>query len=194
MPGLLYDANNVVVGNAVLWLRTWSLTDPLVVPPDTTVLFTTDWWEENGWFGAGATNEGFRLNVETSTTTVTIEEQQTPVGETVEGKTVTIEAALAEDTMESMRLAFGGSTITKSAGKEVMTLSDDINYYAAILEMRNKFGLARRVIVPKNSVTGSGEVSFRRAADKRSYPLRVASLVKPSDIQIVNHVPVAAAA
>lgn len=191
MPGSLYDANNVVVGQAVLWLAPWVASDVEPLIADSEDLFDASAWP-SPWLGVGATNEGFKLNVETSTTTIMIEEQTTPVGETIEGTTVVIEAALAEDTLESMKLAWRGSNIVVTAaaagqpGKRTMSLTDDIKYYTAALETKNKHGLARRIYIPKTSVTGSGEVSFRRAADKRMYPLRVASLSKPSEIQVVD--------
>lgn len=192
MPGVLYDANNVVVGEAYLFLKPWSRTTPPVLIPDSTALFDVTAYETAGWRTAGATHEGFRVNVDTSTTTVTIEEQSTPVGEYVESKGVTMEAALAEDTLSSMQLSWSGGTIVVAAatatlpGTSKMTLTDTINYWAAILEMRNQFGLSRRIFVPKASLTGSGETSFRRAADKRTYPVRVASMCKPTEIQIVD--------
>lgn len=198
MSGVLYNPDNVVVGNAVLRLIPWVLGDVEPNVADTIELFSediADW--PNPWFSAGATDEGFKLNTDTSTTTVTIEEQATPVGETVEGKTIAITAALAEDTMQSLRLAWGGSDITVAAaasgvpGTNKMTLTDQVSYYTAILEMSNKFGLARRIYIPKTSVTGSGDTSFRRAADKRLYPLSVTSICKPSEIEVVDVVAVA---
>lgn len=192
MPGSLYNADNVVVGNAVLWLTPWVAGAVVALPDDDTPLFDVDAWEALGYVGAGATNEGFKVNVETSTTTVTIEEQSTPVDETIEGKTMTIEAALAEDTLETIRLSWGGGNIVVTPpgvgqpGKRRMTLSDAIAHYTAALEMRNFNGFARRIRIPKVSVSGSGEVSFRRSADKRLYPIRVASLSAPTDIEIVD--------
>lgn len=192
MPGVLYDADNVVVGEAYLFLKPWTKVDPPILIPDTTALFDVDAYETAGWRTAGATHEGYRANVDTSTTTVTIEEQSTPVGEYVESKGVTFEAALAEDTLASMQLSWSGGNITIAPatatlpGTSKMTLTDTIKYWAAILEMRNQFGLARRIFLPKASLTGSGETAFRRAADKRTYPIRVASVCKPSDIQIID--------
>lgn len=193
MSGILYDANNVVVGNAVLRLAPWVLGDVEPNVADDVPLFSQDIGDwPDPWFSAGATDEGFKLNVDTSTTTVTIEEQSTPVGETVEGKAIAIQAALAEDTMQSMRLSWGGSNIVVAAaasgvpGTEKMTLTDDIKYYTAILEMANKFGLARRIYIPKTSVTGSGDTAFRRAADKRLYPLSVSSICAPTEIEVVD--------
>lgn len=192
MPGVLYDADNVVVGEAYLFLKPWTKVDPPILIPDTTPLFDVDAYETAGWRTAGATHEGYRANVDTSTTTVTIEEQSTPVGEYVESKGVTFEAALAEDTLASMQLSWSGGNITIAPatatlpGTSKMTLTDTIKYWAAILEMRNQYGLARRIFLPKASLTGSGETAFRRAADKRTYPIRVASVCKPSDIDIID--------
>lgn len=194
MAGDFYNADNVVVGHAMLMLKPWSRTDPILDLAlfDSVPLFTPDdpaWGE---FVSAGATNEGFKVNVETSTTQVTIEEQSTPVGETVESKAIGIEAVLAEATLSSMRYSWGGGDITVQAaaagkvGKQTMNLSDDIEYYVGVLETRNFNGLARRLGVPKMSITGSGEVSFRRAADKQMFPIRAASLCKPSDIEIVD--------
>lgn len=192
MPGSLYDANNVVVGNAVLWTTPWVAGAVKQVVADTTPLWDVTTWETASWVSAGATNEGFKVNVETSTTTVTIEEQSTPVDETVEGKTINIEAELAEDTLQSIQFAWGGGTIVTTAagagtpGTSKMSLSDAVQYVTATLEMKNFKGLARRIYIPKMSVTGGGETSFRRSADKRLYPVRFASLCKPSDIQIID--------
>lgn len=194
MAGDFYNANNVVVGHAMLMLSPWSASDPVIdlADFDDVPLFTPENAAWADFVSAGATNEGFKVNVETSTTQITIEEQSTPVGETVESKAIGIEAVLAEATLESMRYSWGGGVITVTAaaseqpGKRSMRLSDDIEYFVGVLETRNFNGLARRLAVPKMSITGSGEVSFRRAADKQMFPIRAASLCKPSDIQIVD--------
>lgn len=192
MPGVLYNADNVVVGEAYLYLTPWVKGSVKPLPPDNTAIFAVATWETAGWQVAGATHEGFKANVETSTTTITIEEQSTPVAERIESKGITIEAALAEDTVETIKLSWGGGTIVTTAaatgtpGSKKMSLTDTITYWTAALEMRNSFGLARRIYIPKASLTGSGETSFRRSADKRTYPLRIASISAPSEIQIVE--------
>lgn len=187
--GLLYDANNVVIGNAVLWYKAWVAATPATLVADSTVLFTTTAWETATWIGAGASDEGFKLNVDASTTDVMIEEQSTPVATTVESRTINVEAALAEDRLETMKLAWNGSTITTVTGppaKDTMTLQDNPNFFAIALEMRNYLGFARRILIPKVSVNGSGDTEFRRAADKRLYPLRFSSVCPPAQIQIVE--------
>lgn len=193
MAGDFYNADNVVVGHAMLMVTPWVKGAVEPIPLDATPLFDPDhanWGAE--WLSIGATNEGFKVNVETSTTQITIEEQSTPVGETVESKAIGIEAVLAESTLEAIRYSWGGGTIVTTAaasgvtGTEKMSLTDDIEYYTVCLETRNFNGFARRLYVPKVSITGSGEVSFRRAADKQMFPVRAASLCKPSEIQVVD--------
>lgn len=192
MAGSLYNPDNVVVGHAMLMITPWILGAVEPIPADATPLFTPDNAAWTDWVSAGATNEGFKTNVETSTTQITIEEQSTPVAETVESKSIAIEAVLAEATMETIRYSWGGSAIVTVAaasgvtGTKKMTLTDDIKYYTVCLETRNFNGFARRIYIPKVSITGSGEVSFRRAADKQMFPVRAASLCKPTDIQIVD--------
>lgn len=193
MAGNFYDADNVVVGHAMLMITPWVKGAVVPMPPDKTPIFTpsdTGWGAP--WLSAGATSEGFKANIQTSTTQITIEEQSTPVGETVESKAISIDAILAESTMASIRYSWGGGPITHSAAatqqpaKDTMSLTDDLSYYTVVLESKNFNGLARRLYIPKVSITGSGEVAFRRAADKQMFPITAASLCKPTDIVIVD--------
>lgn len=185
---LLYDVNNVVVGDARLWLAPWTEDTPPTPPADTVALFDT---YPSPWKGAGGTDEGFKLTIDSNTQDISIEEQSTPVYRTVESKTCQIEAALAEDTVQSMQWAYGGNVVTTAAGptqpaKSVLTLSDDLQVWSAVLETKNKFGMARRIFVPKMISAGSVETSFRRASDKRMYPLTLGSICATSDIQITE--------
>lgn len=192
MTGVLYDPDNVVTGNAILMLTPWVLGSVAPLPADATPLWTPADTAWANWVSAGATNEGFKINVDVSTTQITIEEQSTPVDERQESKTIGLEAELAEDTLETVKYAWGGSTITVVPpgvgvmGSKKMVLADDVQYWTYCLEMKNKFGLARRLYVPKASMIGSGETSFRRASDKRMYPIRLSTLCRPQDIQIVD--------
>lgn len=185
MPGPLYNADNVVVGHAILFLCPWvrgAVTAPVA---DTVALFDPNGWP-TPWVGVGATNEGFSVAVDASTTPINIEEQSTPVDETVEAKSVQIMAALVEDTLTTIRLAWGGSVVSATVSKASMTLIDGVTKYTVGMEMRNAVGLARRIYIPKMSTAGGGEVSFRRAADKRTYPMTLTSLCKPTEILITD--------
>lgn len=185
MPSPLYNADNVVVGQAMLMLCPWIKGTPTPLPPDNTPIFDPAAWP-TPWVGVGGTSEGFSISVDASTANIMIEEQTTPVDVTLESKGLTISAALVEDTLKTIQQAFGGGTISATASKASMFLSDDVTKYTAALEMRNANGFARRIYVPKTSNAGGGEVAFRRAADKRSYPVTWSSICPPGQIQIVD--------
>lgn len=191
MPSQLYNENNVVVGAASLNLAPW-LPPPgvLATPPlDTLALFAA---YLAPWVNVGATNDGFKANVATTVNDINIEEQSTPVAQTVTAKKVTITAALSEDSLEAIRYSWGGGTIATIvaasgiAPKRTLSLDDTPKYYSAVLEMANQAGLARRIYIPKVSVTGSGDVAFRRAAGQRLHPIALDSICKPTDIVITD--------
>lgn len=182
----LYDVNNVVVGKAVLWLAPWVLGSIEPPPADDQALFAE---YPEPWIGAGGTDEGFKLTVDSSTQDITIEEQSTPAQRTIEAKTIAIEAALAEDTIASMQFAYGGNITTVAAGpaqpgKTRLQFSDDLKFWVGVLETANKFGLPRRYYVEKLVAGGSVETSFRRAAAARLYPVNFGSICAPSGIHI----------
>lgn len=185
----LYDSNNVVVGRATLWYAPYLPALPTPLVADSVALFAT---YPAPWTGIGATEEGFKVNVDTSTQTHMIEEQSSPVTETVESRTISIDANLVEDRLATMRLTWGGSTLvvtapaTGVAGKSSMTLTDNLQFYTVILEAANFTGLARRIYIPKASFVGSGETAFRRSSSKRMYPIKITSLSAPSEIQVVD--------
>lgn len=187
MPATLYNPDNVVVGHAVLWLAPWVKGAIAPLPADSLPVFD----EATGWGGpwvpTGGTQEGFTVNVEASTTKITMEEQSTPVNETLESKGITIAGNLLEDTLETIRLSWGGGSIaTGVLTRRSLGLTDNINYYTLGLEMRNLAGKARRIHVPKASVLGSGEVGFRRSAAARMYNLMCTSLCKTTEIQVID--------
>lgn len=186
--GVLYNPQNVVVGLAVGYFA-----EVGAVLPENTVGFAGDWGTE--WEQAGGTEEGWRLGGDTSTTPHTIEEQANPVLVTLDSRSFNISAALAEDTLESIRLSFGGGTITVTPGTapaptiREFTLSDGIDEFAVGLDMQTVGGATRRIIVPRASGSGSVDVAFRRAAGKRLWPVQFSALSKPSEIIIRDIVP-----
>jgi len=192
MPGTLYNPNNVVIGLAVLWLQPY---DPLNLPlmPDDSIPLWGDFGDP--WQGAGATDNGFKFSVASQTNNVTVEEQSTPVAQTLSSRGVTISASLAEDTVQVMQWSYGTGVITSVAAspgppvvsaKQVLTFDDNILEWAAILETQSTSGKARRYFVPKMNSGGTVDTSFRRASDKRMYPLTLTSVCAPSEIAIYD--------
>lgn len=184
--GVLYDPQNVVVGLAVGYYAEVGATLPA-----NTVEFAGDWGAD--WVNPGGTEEGWRLTGDSSTQSHNIEEQPNPVLQTLESRTMGIAAALAEDTLQSLRLAFGGGTITTDgvSGVKTFALAEGIEEFAVGLDMKTVGGVTRRIIIPRASGTGSVDVAFRRSAAKRLWPVQFTALCKPSDI-IIRDIPLEA--
>jgi hypothetical protein len=188
--GILYNPQNVVVGMATGYFS------PAGTPmPANTVAAFGDWGTL--WKQAGATEEGWRFGGDSSTTPHNIEEQPNPAAVTLESRGINITAALAEDTLDSLRLAFGGGTITTTpagAGVGVVDefkLSDNVDVFAVGLDLQTVGGKTRRIYVPRASGSGNVDVAFRRSAAKRTWPVAFAALCKPSEIIIRDITPVA---
>lgn len=187
MPGLLYNPQNIVVGQAVAYYAEVGATIPA-----NTVLYGGDWGTD--WISPGATEEGWRLTGESSTTSHNIEEQANPVLTTKETQGFGIAASLAEDTLESVRLSLGGGTITTDAesGVREFNLLEGIEEFAIGLDMQTYAGKTRRIILPRASGAGTVDVAFRRSASKRLWPVMFNMLNKPSEL-IIRDLPAAVA-
>lgn len=180
-----YNANNVKVGEATVYIQPWVEGTPATLPADT-VAYGTTWG--GAWADLGGTDQGFRIKVSTKTAEITIEEQSTPVDILADGKSITVSGTLAEDTMQHMRWAYGGGVLTTVApgvgqvGKTTLSLQDELDKWAIGVEVRNKQGYWRRILVPKVIVTSDVETAFRRAAEKRMYPFEAVSVCAPEEI------------
>jgi hypothetical protein len=181
----------VVVGEAYGYFYPWTpdLTPAPSFPADTVALFE-EW--DAPWLKIGATEEGWSIGGDMDIQDHNIEEQSTLVAQTVNSSNFGAEASLAEDTLQSMSLAWNLAPLVVTApatgqpGKTTTTLTDTINYYVFGFEMRNHYGMARRFLIPKVSVHGSDRTAHRRSDSKRLYPLTVSSLCAPSEIQVVE--------
>lgn len=182
--GVLYDPQNVVVGLAVGYFAPVG-----TAPPADTVKFEGTW--PVAWVNPGGTEDGWRLTSNSSTQTHKIEEQPNPVLVTLEARDLGIAASLAEDTLDSLRLAFAGGTITVAGSGlavETFTLAPDIEEFAVGLDMRTVGSMTRRIIIPRASGSGNVDVAFRRSAAKRLWPVQFTQLCKPSEV-IIKDIP-----
>jgi hypothetical protein len=186
----LINKDAVAVGVAYGYWGAYDPAAPLELPADT-VPFGGDW--PTGWHGFGATNEGIRLSMEPDVETITIEESTTPALVVPNTVDITIEADLAEDTLENMLLGFGGGgSIATTApgpgtvGIKRLNLANTVKVLSAALEMQTTAGYWRRIRVPRNNATGRTEIAFRRAAANRAYGVSFASLSDPSEIDVIE--------
>lgn len=180
----LYNKQNVQVGIAILWLC-----EAGEEFPDLTEGFGVTW--PSPWRHPGATNEGVSFSVEVESQQISIEESATPALVVGTNVAITVEADLAEDTLENMQLAYGaGGNLTTTAATQTMpgykrlTLSADLGELAVGLDMKLRNGMFRRIHIPIMNSVGTTETSYRRAESARTYPMSLQSISDPEEIYI----------
>lgn len=188
-----YDRTKVMSGMAAVYLAPYNTTSPAELPDEDTIELGGTWpATPQPWTPIGATQEGVSLMFRRSTENLTIEEQLTPVKVETTEVELLVEATLAESTLETMRLAFGGGTITTQAagvgviGKKELQISSDLQHFALGMEGQNPLGFFRRMLIPDIVSIADVEETNRRAASLRLYKVSFRALVPPEEIVIVD--------
>lgn len=143
------------------------------------------------WTPVGATDQGWKFSAAKNTQTITIEEQSTPAGMSISSQAVTIDGSLSEDIAPTLALAYNGILTKTAAGSGVagvdeINLTDTILYYSVALITGNGKGMPRIHYAPIWNQLTNAETTFRRAADKRMYPVSFSTLCEPSQIRILD--------
>lgn len=179
------DTSKVVKGPATLWLGPVGT----AMPADTVAIGTA--WT-TPWAAIGATDTGVQTAWNPNTQDTMIEEQALPVSVDLVSADFSVTVALAEDTLENIKYAFGvGSIVTTAAstgiiGKKTLTLASALNPLALGIEMVNSFGFWRRVSVPNVVSVGQVTTEIRRIAGKRMYPTTFRATCAPEQITFVD--------
>jgi len=193
MP-VLFSKDKVAVGVATLY----------IAPADTEMPPLSHTYEEvwpEPWTPGGGTSEGVSLSVEPDTSEITIEES--PTAALILGNTlnITVESDLAEDTMETMKVAYGaGGTLSVHAptallpGYKELTLSADLGIVAVGLEMKVRRSASdpgagtfwRRYYIPRATSAGTTETSYRRTENARTYPISLTSISEPHEVRVIE--------
>jgi hypothetical protein len=187
-----YQRKRIMAGQVQVRLAPYNETTPATLPADTVELGGTWPTTPQPWTVIGATQEGVSLVFRRSTQNLTIEEQMTPVSVETTEVDVRVEAVLAEDTFETMKVAFGGGTISTQAaasgtiGKKTLVLASDLDHLALAFEGRNTFGFFRRMLVPDVVSVADIEQVNRRAASLRLYKVSFMSLVALEDMTFIE--------
>lgn len=195
-----YNANNVVVALANIYVAPWDPDVPAVLPVDT-VGTGVEWPNTGGgvtpWVHLGFTDQGWKLKLSTKTSEINVEEQSSPIDILADGKTMTVSGTLSEASLQHARWSYGGGTITTQApgvgviGKQTLSLQDKLEKWAIGLDTVNVHGFWRRILLPKCVITSDVEVTFRRAAQQQMFPFEATSI---SDISEIDYVDMTAAA
>jgi len=192
MIGDLYDANNVVVGQAAVFFAVKDTPLPSLDTWNATDLFDATFWTSPLWTPCGATDQGWQFGANKNTQVINIEEQSTPTGVTITSQSVQLSGALSEDITKTLTLALNATSASTAAvagtspGYDTISLTDDPVEYAVGMVTTNAEGFGRLIYAPRWTQLSNAQVSFRRAADKRSYPVQFETVCKTTDIQIIN--------
>lgn len=192
--GKLYDADNVVVGQAATVFAQSKTPAPDPTKVNMNDPFDLTPWNSGAskpWTECGATDQGWTFSADKNTSTINIEEQSTPVATSISDQTVTIQGSLSEDITRTLTLVLNATSTSTAAtasspGYDVVTLSDQIIHYAVGMMMTNAAGFVRWIYIPEAVSVSNAETSFRRASDKRMYPCTFTSTCEIGDIKIFN--------
>jgi hypothetical protein len=187
-----YDPLRVMTGMAAIYLAPFSEASPAALPAESVALGGAWPSSPQPWTAVGASEQGASVIFRRSTQNLMIEEQLTPIlVETTEVE-FRVEITLAEDTLETMRTAMGGGTVTTTAaasgqiGKKTLVLANDLTHFALGLESKNSHGFFRRMLVPNIVSIADVETSYRRAANLRLYKISLWCLSPIQNVTIVD--------
>ena len=186
------DTSKILIGYGYLFT---AVAD--TVEPDDTVIYGGD--PGTDWTYIGATEEGVTYGFEREVNDHFVEEQSSAVLTTPGNGALSFSAALAEVTIENLKLALGGGTITTIAaaagvvGKKVLTLSDQYDSFALCFYGKNPLGHYRRIYVPRARSVATLEVANRRNESKQLFNVTFNSNSALADIKITDKTADAAA-
>lgn len=195
-----YVRKNVIRGMAQIWTRPQDDTATL---PQNSVPLGGDWAQTAPagnplWTPTGASESGATIRFSRATNDITIEEQLNPVDIATTSIDPRIEVTLSEDTLETMKLAYGGGTITTVApatgqpGYKELTIAEDIEHLTLGLEGENtktpvgsNVRQWRRVLWLDVLSVADVETSYRRAETQRLYAVSF-RLVSPINQMLIR--------
>jgi hypothetical protein len=182
-----YDRSKVLVGQARPFIQPYDPAVPPALPLDTVPINGV--WGGN-WVELGATMNGLEFDFSRKTKDIMVEEQQTPVAVTTTDTTFMFNLELSEDTLETMKLAYGGglTTVTPAGGGQpgirTLQISSELTDFSFAFEGENELGNFRRVLVPVVVSVAQAKTSFQRADKQRTYKVQFKSLVDPTQVTI----------
>jgi hypothetical protein len=178
---------------AALWFAPYDATAPLALPSNALAL-GGDWADVTLgnplWKPIGATESGVTMRFTRETTDISIEEQVNPVDVATNTLDPRVECTLAEDTLNTMMLAYGGGTITTVApgsgtvGTQELTIAEEVQHLTLGMEGVNNKGFWRRVQFQDVLSVAEVETSYRRAETQRLYAVSFRMVSPISQLKI----------
>lgn len=162
------DTNNLVQGQAVLYTATVGSTEP----EDAVVMDVLG----GDWTDVGLLKNGVRIFTRSEFLTLWRDKRFDPSDHKLMKREVFLETNLAEHTLENLKLAMNGGTITEGDDYSTYTPAteeDDVDATALIIDGFAPGGFARRIIV--RSATQIGNAEFKYSYNQESvYHVRFA--------------------
>lgn len=141
------------------------------------------------WLPPGATDAGWQYSATRQVQDITIEEQSTPVNRFITSTSAQISGNASQASSQNLQYAMNAvkSLIAQASqvtGMTILTMTDDLQHYAACLETKNPAGFARRYYIPDTVVSDGFTQNFRRNAQQQMVPLAFTAVCPPSSIVI----------
>lgn len=184
-----YDRTKVLTGQARPMIQPYNVAVPPVLPANTLPLNGV--WPAP-WVELGATESGLEFDFMRKTKDITIEEQQTPIQVTTTALTFKFSLELSEDSLDTMKYAYGGGTITTVAagtgtvGTRQLLISPELTNFSFAFEGQNEYGFWRRVLVPVVVSIAQAKTMYKRADKQRTYKCEFSSLVDATQVTILE--------
>lgn len=176
---------NVLVGLAHFYIAPVGTADPA-----DSLAFNTAWLAP--WYHPGYLDSGVTLGLDKKEKKHRVDDISTPAVITVEESTVSIMVTMAEATLENLRYASGGGTVTVTApgtgqiGKKTLVLSEDLEVLRVGFEGKNPQGFFRRVIIPRVVSVGKIKAEWDRSKNKQMYAATFESICSVEEILIYD--------
>lgn len=176
---------NVLVGRANMYIAE----EGIAGPPDT-LPFNEEWG--NPWYHPGYSDSGLAFGIDRKEKKHYVDDISSPAVITVEESTLMVTFTFAEATLENLRYAAGGGTVTKTApaidqiGKTELVLSEELEVLSLGFEGKNPQGFFRRVVIPRVVSIGKINVQFDRASNKQVYAAQFETVCPVSEIEIYD--------
>lgn len=178
-------ATNILVGDAVMYLAPAG-----TAAPADTIAFEDSWLTP--WYHPGYSESGLTFNFDRKEQKHYVEEVSNPLMITTKESTLKVSFGFAESTLENLKYAMGGGTITTVnassgvIGKKTLKVSDDLEVIALGFEGKNPQGFFRRVIIPRVVSIGKMKTEFDRSKKKTVFNAEFESICSIEDVLIYD--------
>lgn len=149
-------ASNLVLGSATLYIGAFGAVEPADAKTAPAV----------AWTDLGGTTDGVTISVAPEYTELAVDQVIDRVGSRLTSRSITVQTNLAEATLENLKIALGGGTVTSASGKKTFDLdianSGEPAYQALLIDGVAPGGKKRRIIVRKALSTDNVEFAYSK--------------------------------